>query len=411
MATYSKRTWKKKYFSFTSVSGLGADAFDASYSAPISWPPILYEDFLEGFKNPSWKEQISKGSDATTPLSASLKSFEYEPGHLEVQGNTSVSVPPNPLNRQKYGYKGAAYYEGFTPVGSFPESRAVNSAAGHFYAKVRDANSTFKGMVVAGEGRQAVRMIKTRGEQILAKLPIFVSLLRKAKRKYRVLKDLRKALADNYLETVFGWLPLVSDIEDAYHAATRTRPVSKMVVGRGYESDIVGMEFGTVGHGIMLYDTLYRNMADCKVKFYCRLTLRQGILGQLDNFGLNAREFVPTLYEIMPWSFLLDYFGNLNELITAGCYASLVNGQINRTVVKEYVQVYTTSKVRPTSPALKELLVTDQPSRITVRTKTVTRSANVGLPMVWPAFKLPDGPKKIINIAALAVARKYKYYP
>jgi hypothetical protein len=59
----------------------------------------------------------------------------------------------------------------------------------------------------------------------------------------------------------------------------------------------------------------------------------------------------------------------------------------------------------------QETVITDQPSNITVNTKTVQRTPNVGLPMVWPAFKLPDGPKKLINMAALAIARKYKYYP
>jgi hypothetical protein len=410
MAAYSKSAWKSQYITFSSVSGTGVNAFDASYSAPISYPAILYQDLLNGVTNPRWKEQIREGQDATTSMSAATKTFKIVPGILEVSGNTSVATPTNPGNRFKYGYKGTPYYEGYTPSGSFPESRAVNSAAGHFYAKVRDANSTFKGMVATGEGRQAVKMIKSRGEQILAKLPIFTSLLKKAKKRYKLVKDLRKALADNYLEIVFGWLPLISDIEDAYHAATRTRPVSKMVVGRGYETSVVALVNGQVGFGHMLYDTMYRNMADCKVKYYSRLTLRQGILGKLDDFGFNIREFVPTLYEIMPWSFLLDYFGNLNEMITAGCYASLVNGQVNRTVVKEYVQVYATSKVRPTGPFF-ELAVTDLPSRITIRTRTVNRVANVGLPIVWPAFKLPDGPKKLINMAALAIARKYKYYP
>jgi hypothetical protein len=36
-----------------------------------------------------------------------------------------------------------------------------------------------------------------------------------------------------------------------------------------------------------------------------------------DRLGLTANQFIPTLYEIMPWSFLIDYFSTLGVVVNA----------------------------------------------------------------------------------------------
>ena len=43
----------------------------------------------------------------------------------------------------------------------------------------------------------------------------------------------------------------------------------------------------------------------------------------MSSFGLSAWEFVPTLWELIPYSFLVDYFTNVGGIIASWSYRSL----------------------------------------------------------------------------------------
>jgi len=411
--SYTKKSAGRISFMSTSVNAAGASAYEAGYTT-VTTGGFSYSNQLDGVKNPHWADQVSRGQDASTPMTATeVTVIERTSGHLEVSGNVGT-VSAGPAQRRKSGVKGDIVTLSSAPLmGNPPVAAARNMAAGRFYAKIRDANSTFKGMVAIGEGAQSLRMIHSRGGQILQLISTYILRLKRAKKKHIRRKDRRKALADNYLEFVFGVLPLASDIEDAYDAATRIRPVRKWIKGLGGESSPEGSPiYGAFASGVLRYQTLVTNRSWAKCQYTTMLALEQGILGRVNgDFGLNVREFVPTLWEVLPWSFLYDYFGNLNEVINAGCYASLIRGSVNLTVTQGSETTATAFGASQSGSINFELNVTNQPSKIKVQRKVVTRSCDVGHPMVFPAFKLPDSPKKALNMVALYASRKFQYWP
>lgn len=45
-----------------------------------------------------------------------------------------------------------------------------------------------------------------------------------------------------------------------------------------------------------------------------------GLVSLDQDFGLLARDFLPTVWEVIPWSFVADYFVNIGDMVSAWSY-------------------------------------------------------------------------------------------
>lgn len=133
------------------------------------------------------------------------------------------------------------------------------------------------------------------------------------------------AWASIWLELNYAVLPLVSDVQsaiaqynriqdngkDAYVTATLEDFISSSDVSRpnGY--------FAWSWRETPLYEARIKGRAKAKVT-----VLANGGFFNPANYGLSLSNTVPTLYELTPWTFLLDYITNVNEILNASCVES-----------------------------------------------------------------------------------------
>jgi hypothetical protein len=127
------------------------------------------------------------------------------------------------------------------------------------------------------------------------------------------------------------------------------------------------------------------------------------------SFGFSPREFVPTLWELIPYSFLVDYFTNVGDIIAAWSYRTLDMRWVTRTERTSVISSNvggTPYMDQSTSYADQGLyrneLISGSPGASVTRYTTVTRVPNVGFPAPRLELTVPGLGLKWVNIVALS---------
>lgn len=404
-ARVENKTHRNKNPTDTNLVGVGAHG---GLEGVPGYTPILYQDRLDGKKNPYHRTQIIRGENACTDMSANSVVFEsLEYGYHSVIGYTTQQRLPQ--------YEAKSVKDGLSNVPSsvitthvaFYTGNAVSHAAGDWYARVRNAMSGFKGSVFAAESREAKRMMCVRANKMLSMIGPFQRRLRKSWVKSRTKRGKLKTLANSWLELQFGWLPLASDIEDLYKALHNPRPMYKRVVAYGNDGYSEPIQYGVAGSGYTSTQMLTWNDYWCQVKYQGLVRVRDSPSGsRLLDFGLGVREFLPTVWEVIPWSFAIDYFTNVSEIVNAISYRSVYVPWVNQTTTMTRTW-NRTGRCRVTGNLFYAQTLQDIPMNLRVTRKRVLRYAQVEVPMPTLTFQLPKL-KQFVNLAALAVSKRLR---
>jgi hypothetical protein len=211
-------------------------------------------------------------------------------------------------------------------------SRAKAEFSKHFVKKQR----TFQSLVFGGELAQTLRLI--RRPAIALRKGVQYYLDYKVKKLYKgktTLRDKHRIATDSWLEYSYGVRPLVADVDDGMKtlADLRERMHSKVPVS-GYAIDManavpvsVGYDgfsnvitsYGIREHKCAAYSKIYGGM-------YCP-TFEDFYFSRL---GLSFNDVAPAIYELIPYSFLVDYFSNLGAVINAWSYGTANLNWISR---------------------------------------------------------------------------------
>lgn len=117
-------------------------------------------------------------------------------------------------------------------------------------------------------------------------------------------------------------------------------------------------------------------------------------------FGFNLEEFVPTVYELMPWSFLVDYFSNLGTVIETGCASqSMIKFALKTTTFESTVVSLQTPY--PSSASIPVVYSLISPGSVKQVRKRVLRAAYTQLPNVPFSVSLPGSRMQYANMLAL----------
>lgn len=359
-----------------------------------------------GSSVPGWRQKIAQGINATSDFSATLERGYIEPLMDHMRGTT---VKGN----YWWGYqrKTAGWWSfGLTSVPSAPSASLVNSvsnrAATAFYKKLASQLTLFQGATALGELAETLRMIKNPAKTLRKSVDDYLSTAEKRKRGPK--RRLDKDLADTYLEYMFGWAPLIKDIDDARTYLDRRQEqlcnqlIPITAIASGSESSDVA-----TGQNLNFVNAYARILTTKTVQHRYKGAIRTTVTGNpsftAGSLGFAPKDFLPTAWELLPWSFVIDYFTNIGDVISAYSIGRMGLAWGCSTLRTESLStVYGIN----TTLGIAEVMYryTKNGSGWLYR-KSVNRTSVNSVPLPEIQFELPGLGTKWLNLAALTTAK------
>lgn len=306
----------------TVVTNNGAVVFEQHLVGVASAPRTR-----TGSSLPNYRDIIARRGNATTVLSQSRAKFKFRDPTLSIQWHrvtspasqylTVVSGTPDTLITV---YPGEAYDASL-------QASAENQANTMFFKNLSKANSRFQGLPFLGELRETLEMIRSPAKAFRQKLSEYARSLKSArksaKRWHR--RDWHKVIADTYLEHAFGWQPLIGDTIDAAKALSNVLNGFRQHTVRGFgkaqkwDPTEVAIVSDPLTYTCWTLET--RSLSEYQVRV--KGGLSEKIAGPepdvsfFEQFGLTVNQFIPSIWELLPWSFVVDYFVNVGDVLNA----------------------------------------------------------------------------------------------
>lgn len=283
---------------------------------------------------PKYKSVIKSGANATTPLNVTIQDVFIKLGREE---QTWVHKTSQPQRRGKTisdrGVLPSNCVAHTDVPGSLFRASVGNAALIGIIKKIRKHQTgEFSGPTFLGELRETLAMIRNPLASLRLKTGLFTNLhqrvLRDKQAKGRRFKPepWRKVVSDTWLEYSFGAKPLMQDIAAIIDIYSETR--TKLFP--------VGLQRLSYRHTDSYHD---QNNASAYVWLYCKVPYTEWRsyrassqyvvwldndlvfrgqdaterLSALSKFDLS--EIIPTAWELMPWSFLIDYWTNIGDVL------------------------------------------------------------------------------------------------
>jgi hypothetical protein len=267
-------------------------------------------------------------------------------------------------------------------------------------------------LMVAAEGRKTVESLA----RILARV---VKIARAVKRldikaastqTYRtnrrrgfksVARKTGTGLADDYMTARYALRPLVIDAQNALKALEKSEAYgASRATARGFErakdewNDVIA---GTESDGTYLYDLRRKTTVSTDIRAG---VLTDVITSQLSNWGMD--QFLETAWEIVPFSFVLDWFVNIGQLIASWAPSAGIT-ELASWISVTQTEVYTIdaenfSNVYAPSNTIADQFDWSGKNKVTVIRKT--REPSPTQPIL-PSFKNRMDPLKTLDLTII----------
>jgi hypothetical protein len=361
---------------------------------------------FHGYRNPGYRRQIKRTQNATTPASGVIITIvcPYSTGYVEYKD------PPHEYYRVQFTGCPWADLIGTPAYIADIDLEIMNNALTGFLKKCKRRQRLFQTGVFVGELREAISLVRKPALALRKLFDNYVGVCRRRARRLP-LREQTRLISNQWLELQFGAIPLASDAKSAAEA------LAEVAFGheQAYVTFIAGGELARSNSRTQRFvsqELPYVVDVDLRQEITCqyRGVVSVNALGYIDRkfavFGTTLSDFIPTVYELIPYSFLVDYFTNIGEILEAAsfCQADLKwhNMTVRRTILQTIrVSPNLRSELGNQSNLLKYSV---SPCVSTCSEKSFSRSVPLlGIPSL--AFKLPGLGLKALNIAALASLR------
>lgn len=373
-----------------------------------------------GVSNPNWKVQVRNGVSATTTFYASETKT-----YIDSTGQTKVIKGFRDPGSGELLLKHYNIEEGIiAPIMPYVYptnvvlAEANDAALAEFINKLNNAQRSLQGLVTLGELGETIRMIRNPAKALWEGIFQYHADVKKRLRRRRR-RSKKEVVQDTWLEYAFGWAPLVGDVKSGAEAlaklltyrpeyqivqasATRRSPVSEFEGNGSY-----GGLYSRVLRQIVIEETTVRYKGSIAVNNQDAISRPN-----LRLFGITWQDVLPAAWELIPFSFLSDYFLNIGNILDAHALRWADVRWINKTTRTQVIakSLLTNGRVDPIGddPSFHvEWLNTQVGSASTTSVaKTIVRNAVEGPLIPSLVFSLPSSSsKKWINMAALAKLR------
>lgn len=292
-----------------------------------------------------WRHLIKNGLNATTTLIGSETKCIKTPGYYSMTVKRGVN--------DSCGFRStttqSAWFD-FLPVTKpvvgpiTGESQADSIARTRFVAKANEQMQAFQGMQYLAEAKESIRMLHGNTEQLAGRTERYLNdvrkdfvreqrmrrrLPRRLRRLGDVLARLQRIVQQRYLEYSYGVAPLIGATQQAaetlvkIHMHDTVNRDWRRITAKGtalgtVKSVSAGFDVGTFLKGKYVEETQTRST----VVYRGVVGTQLDTLGQVNQFlGFSPNDFLPTVWEWLPWSFVADYFTNISEIIDGASFA------------------------------------------------------------------------------------------
>lgn len=315
------------------------------------------------------------------------------------------------------------------PGNNWDTSYISNRALQNFAQDCFQKQHTLQGMVVLGELGSTLKAIRSPLKALYHGIFEYFGALNRVSRgrsrRHRAMNNavsrdairgeigavrasMTRAVTGTYLEAVFGWQPLLRDIDSAAKAAARIvtyRPPTESVRGSARDTRFFTPLTQDKGFGnAFVIKTHAARWATFRKKYYGVLINKSGWDGTLPELGFDLRSFVPSIWQLLPYSFLVDYFTNLGAIIEAASFNRALLAWANHgSRLDDFVEVTScTCQFGTPPPAFQYARTSFRPgSNPGVRKSQVSRNPFIGTIVPDLYFEIPGLGMRWMNIGAL----------
>jgi hypothetical protein len=327
-------------------------------------------------------------------------------------------VEVTPINRNVYD----SFY---CPDPSLPANPTISTSSASTYASIdffnraRKALVRFRSIEFFGELAETLAMIRNPARALRKTIPELYKTLKKRSKGIRgsaisMARRKHSIWGDTWLEWAFGWAPLINDVADATLALDKLMFLPKpfwFVKGVGFDSSggvptRVSFKVNVSGQ-----EGSYSEVSIQKaiVKFYGNITTTDNFAGSPRVLGLRASDIPNAIWELTPWSFLIDYFTNVGDVINACSFPHADVSWVSKTTLtsRRIERVLTSSLVENQDNPLNRIIsVSSTPGYMKSEQSFLTRFRVSSYPSVNFQWRIPGFSTKWLNIAALVSMSK-----
>jgi hypothetical protein len=283
---------------------------------------------------PGWRKAIARHQPATTNLSATRKDFTP----VTIAGSVTIEPCADTSNQLwQQVISGTVPNQGLPAnPATFVETEADRSARQRFVKAYRSRRTAFQSGVFLGELRETVQMLANPARALRTGIDSYYRDVKKRLKKEKNRKKKPKIPADTWLEYSFGWKPFISDCEDAAKLLTADPyRVYKPLYSQGsdsYKTEPLTNSFYTVQ--LLTYRIREWEEREVSVRYIGAIGAENNPPGFPEQMGLSWSNLAPTIWELIPYSFLVDYFSNVGSVIEGASTGVIRLAWGNKTVRK-----------------------------------------------------------------------------
>lgn len=396
---------------------------------------VVFTNTRTGTKLEDWKGRIRRGEQAATPYYLDATTVVSKRAGSADLAATIPRPPELPsAGTQAQVFKGfvsrpTPILEHFAPVQGTAEAKALTG----LYKKINEEGQRLNTTATIAEFLSVVRQFGKPMDAIVDLSNRRLNRLELARKGLSGSTTFKKQkwaeiVASTYLEYSFGLAPLISDVRGIAEAFARWKyeqtgeqRFRARLVSRAEDENARVYDNPAVLDGIpnswFVWEKSHK--VSTKVRVQYSVGMRSNIYADfgsndrlLELLGFTPRNWIPGLYEAIPWSWLLDYFTNMQDILEAGVTSTAGVTWISKTVstvtehqVKHFVRGDAT--VARISSFGWTGRGTGTGGSYTVRRTTMQRTTpdSLGIPPL--IYEHPfDSWKKSLNLAAVLMSRR-----
>jgi hypothetical protein len=379
---------------------------------------------------PGYREIIRNGGDATGPYQVDASKTEsVTPGLWSLTTRSSGT----PVSVEVQVGSGFASNLSIPVSNSTSMSKANSIALSSAYRKIKQGQQHLNLLASLAEFGDVVRQF---GAPLAALVDLTNKRLNRLELERRGLKGTvvfkrakwARIVASTWLEYAFGLAPLISDtrkVAEAYAHFNNDEEISRLtqrskIVARG--EDLAVSQGVNTTQFLSSQIWVRRNTIDrasSRVQYVIGLKAPPATdFGSNDRLlqllGVNQANLLPAAWEAIPWSWLIDYFSNVGNILDAAATSTASVSWVSRTdtvritrEITETVDVATTKDYVFNHGGRTDVSVSDSPAKVSVIRTVLNRyPTTLGVPPLY--LEIPSSWGQYANMVSVLLARREK---